>query len=307
MRFQFHKAQLLAALSLPFAVAFEDTSPHFIISSSNFDSGSPSQAYMPIEAFVNVAEQVVGRCESDAYILANQPGLHATDFYGEGSAPQLKKVLDVAGASRSLVVANGFKTDKPTEETVEQLLRFAMEKCDAKVEEVDAKTGAFPTFSDMKPKIIRVELEELPEAPGKERRQAVAQNDAFLHSILSLLPTSKYTLIYTSTPLSAAAEIYEQQQHELKRDLAGSTILRRQEIDEEEPEEPQPSNNSTLTNGNLFTKYQFFTPAFFMAYIAAFFLLTVLYIAMSAVSSLQVPYGAFEKEMGPAAAKKQQQ
>jgi hypothetical protein len=34
------------------------------------------------------------------------------------------------------------------------------------------------------------------------------------------------------------------------------------------------------------------------------FLLLVLYVAISAVASLQVSYGAFEKEMGPAAQKK---
>lgn len=42
-----------------------------------------------------------------------------------------------------------------------------------------------------------------------------------------------------------------------------------------------------------------------MGYIGVFFLLCILYVGVSAVSSLTVTYGAFEKEMGPAAQKKQ--
>lgn len=65
--------------------------------------------------------------------------------------------------------------------------------------------------------------------------------------------------------------------------------------------------NTTLPEGSLFKRYQFFTPAIFAGYLALFFLLSVLYVAFTALSSLQVSYGAFEKEMGPSAAKKQQQ
>lgn len=43
-----------------------------------------------------------------------------------------------------------------------------------------------------------------------------------------------------------------------------------------------------------------------MGYLVGFFLLAILYVGISSVSSLTVTYGAFEKEMGPAAQKKQQ-
>lgn len=119
--------------------------------------------------------------------------------------------------------------------------------------------------------------------------------DSFLYSIVSLLPTYKYTLIYTSTPLSMSAAAKKQQkvhvaEHELRRRTA----------------DKKPHDNTTLPEGSLFKKYQFFTPGIFAGYLALFFLLSILYVAFSALSSLQVSYGAFEKEMGPAAAKKQQ-
>lgn len=54
----------------------------------------------------------------------------------------------------------------------------------------------------------------------------------------------------------------------------------------------------------LFVKYQFFTPGIFMGLISTLIMLAILYVGLSAVSSLQVSYGAFDKEMGPAAQKK---
>lgn len=43
-----------------------------------------------------------------------------------------------------------------------------------------------------------------------------------------------------------------------------------------------------------------------MALITLIVLMTILYGGIAAVASLEVPYGAFDKEMGPAAQKKQQ-
>ncbi len=59
-------------------------------------------------------------------------------------------------------------------------------------------------------------------------------------------------------------------------------------------------------NAPLFEKYQFFTPGIFMGFVALFVMLSVLYMGLTALSSLQVSYGAFDKEMGPAAHKKPQ-
>lgn len=43
-----------------------------------------------------------------------------------------------------------------------------------------------------------------------------------------------------------------------------------------------------------------------MGFIAVLIMLAMLWAGLSAVASLQVSYGAFDKEMGPAAQKKQQ-
>lgn len=43
-----------------------------------------------------------------------------------------------------------------------------------------------------------------------------------------------------------------------------------------------------------------------MAFVGALIMFSMLYVGLSAVASLQVSYGAFDKEMGPAAQKKNQ-
>ena len=44
----------------------------------------------------------------------------------------------------------------------------------------------------------------------------------------------------------------------------------------------------------------------FMGLLVGFILISILSVGLSAIGSLQVSYGAFDKEMGPAAQKKQQ-
>ena len=93
--------------------------------------------------------------------------------------------------------------------------------------------------------------------------------------------------------LAAAAPLHEG----FKRDLSsqGGDLSRR-----------APKNNETDEDDRgLFETYNFLSPGLFMGLIATFLLGSILYVALSAISSLEVSYGAFSKEMGPAAQKKQ--
>ena len=83
--------------------------------------------------------------------------------------------------------------------------------------------------------------------------------------------------------------------------------------------------NITLPDGGLFERYQYFGPGkleslnhsgvllltppqgIFIGLVVSFILLSILYVGISGIAGLQVSYAAFDKEMGPAAQKKQQQ
>ncbi|CUS14549.1 unnamed protein product [Tuber aestivum] len=302
MHFNCKRIQLLVALSLPIATAFQDTSPFILYSSSKFEKPSASSQIATTAVVSSISRDIIKLCASEAYILVQQSGAHASDFASSKAAPTLYAASQAAEGS-SFTVDNVYEQDVDAESLTEIMARYAEEMCDAEIEEVDAKTGSFGGFNDMKPKVIRVDFAELP-TERKARMKALRENgecwtygifmgtiliatDSFLQSIISLIPTSRYTLIYTTTPLSTQFNIQSTPSGELRR-------------------REDPKNTTRPAVGSLFSRYQFFTPGIFMGYLAGFFLLAILYVAISSVSSLTVTYGAFEKEMGPAAQKKQQ-
>lgn len=57
--------------------------------------------------------------------------------------------------------------------------------------------------------------------------------------------------------------------------------------------------------GGLFEKYQYFSPGLFMGISATIPLVLILIVGLKALSSLEVSYFAFSKEMGPSAQRRQ--
>lgn len=119
--------------------------------------------------------------------------------------------------------------------------------------------------------------------------------------IINDAKSQDYTVVYVTTPQteSQAKEsikeyTYEMDnsfpdamQMELKRDLSSHT------------------KRTNSTEGGLFEKYQYFTPGIFMGFAAIIPLFLILLVGIRALTSLEVSYFAFSKEMGPNAQKKQ--
>jgi hypothetical protein len=57
--------------------------------------------------------------------------------------------------------------------------------------------------------------------------------------------------------------------------------------------------------GGLFERYQFLSPPLFMGFVGILPLFIIVFIGLKALSSLEVSYFAFSKEMGPTAQRKQ--
>ncbi|KAF8468951.1 vacuolar ATP synthase subunit S1-domain-containing protein [Kalaharituber pfeilii] len=331
-------------LQIPSTVhGFANTSPFFLISTSEFSTAglqNASKSVLTTTQFLEIAKELIAKCTSDAYVIARQPGIHASDFNrrhggvmsGTAGMPHMKRaLLGEYGESKSqLVVPYGKKDASSATDIADELKEFAKDRCGAEVVEVDpssmsssflsfystgidadwtgtpltvgAEAGAFERFGNMKPKAVVVSFQE-PDQDPKQRTKDLADTDAFLFSILESLATNKYTLIYTSTPRPLVDNLPFQSQH-LQDPTTPSDELRRRSFAarDDKPDEP-PS----LDKASLFQRYAFFTPGIFMGYLAAFFVVMIAYVGLTALLSLKVSYGAFEKEMGPAAAKKQQQ
>ncbi|KAL8750201.1 MAG: hypothetical protein Q9199_007226 [Rusavskia elegans] len=291
------------ALSVTFGHAFTDTSPFFMFSTSELLTSSPQ-----IASASTVQETItsqLSKCPSDTYIVVIQPGVHAEDYSDSYAAPHLRR--KVSGEDKRIRSTMSV-SDVLGQVNAEEIVGIVEEKCGAALLRIDASTGSFTIGDDPKPRIINVDFPALPSA-SKERVSKLKENDVFLSSILDLLPTSKYTVIYTTSPYTAhkSTEHVEPEMYEMDSSFSSSQshlgIKRDFSVHGKRAED---GGNVTLPDAPLFEKYQYFTPGIFMGIIVILPLFMILYVGILAVGSLQVSYAAFDREMGPQMAKKGQ-
>ncbi|KAL8645413.1 MAG: hypothetical protein Q9226_007318 [Calogaya cf. arnoldii] len=297
---------LLTALASSVALgnAFTDTSPLFMFSTSELLTSAPQ-----IASASTVQETIISqfsKCPSDTYIIVSQPGVHAEDYSDRYAAPHLRR--KVSGEDERIRSTMSV-TDVLGQVNAEEIVASVEERCGAALLRIDASTGSFTINDDPKPRIINVDFPALPSA-SKERSSKLKENDVFLSSILDLLPTSKYTVIYTTSPYTArkSTEHVESEMYEMDSPFSSSQshmgIKRDFSVHDKRADEND--GNVTLPDAPLFEKYQYFTPGIFMGIIVILPLFMILYVGVSAVGSLQVSYAAFDREMGPHMAKKGQ-
>ncbi|OAA58969.1 hypothetical protein SPI_06171 [Niveomyces insectorum RCEF 264] len=292
-------SMLAGLLAAGYAHAFSDSSPFLLFSTSEFPSEyrNPSQLQTAARV-VSTATTILGRCPTTKYLLVAQPNIHVTDLYGPPhcEAHRLRRALekdDVRGryTVAEVVTAGGIEANNMT---FAYFANQIVASCLAQgVQDVNVKELPLPA---------------LPAAQScAERVEAMGDNDYVLGNVLDDdFALGDYTVVYFAG--SGAADTHSgkyeaefadpaQAQAHIKKRLANHYEL---------PAAAAKRQAPARDTRPLFEKYQFFTPGIFMGLIVFFILLFILYGGLSAVASLQVSYGAFDKEMGPAAQKKQQ-
>ncbi|KAF2452481.1 BIG/ATPase V1 complex, subunit S1 [Lineolata rhizophorae] len=309
------RASLAAALALAVASvsAFSDASPLFLFSDSPLASNGLNQTQIAASARIAARlSDTLSSCPSDSYVVVSQPQVAAADFEPRDAARHLGQRLADAGAEGNAAwtirdVVGGLDA----EEIAAEIER----NCGARRMGVDVSTGSI-ALDSLYPRVIKLDFPPLPHTQP-DRGLELEQHDSLLNLLMANIG-AHHTVIFATTPVLLAdtppsvaasdehAQVYnmddaeqqqaafpagqQQQQHfELKRDLLAHTA--------------RSNLNSSLP---LFEKYQYLSPGIFMGGMVSLFLLLILYVAVTAISSLQVTYFAFSKEMGPSAQKKQQ-
>lgn len=282
--------------------SFTDTSPLFLFSTSELLTTSPQIVHA--DTVSQSLTSHLSKCPSDVYIIVTQPGVHAEDYKDRYAAPHLRKKIQ---GEDETIRSSMTVTDVLGDVNTNQIIRAIEKNCGAAVSPIDASTGSFTLAKDSNPRLIELEFPPLPR--GEKRVSKLQENDAFLSSLLSLLPNTKFTVLYTTTassssitddhhPFNSAQEpqIYEmdpsfssQTHMGVKRDL--STLQKRE----------GDGGNVTLPDVPLFEKYAYLSPGIFMGLLVVLPLFLILYVGVTGVASLQVSYAAFDREMGPAA------
>ncbi|KAK8017668.1 hypothetical protein PG993_013994 [Apiospora rasikravindrae] len=275
---RFSSTAAVAALCCAEAQAFSNTSPFLLFSTSKLsDSTTKDQAQIQSSASVTkLASDILSTCPTERYLLVTQPNLHASHLRSSSSAPRLQHTLQSAQvASRVSVaeVAGALDT--------KALAKLIKEACGKKASVDEVALEAIPTTASSADETLK-------------------ENDDDLAVVLAQYEAEgSFTVVYAGVPQAAEekeenssyeAQFVDAARVELKRDLGNGVYRRANETDKR----------------SLFEKYQFFTPGIFMGLVAVVVLMSILGAGISALSSLEVSYAAFDKDMGPTAQKKQQ-
>ncbi|KAI0201313.1 ER protein BIG1 [Astrocystis sublimbata] len=263
------------------AHGFSDSSPFLLFSTAKLSQDSISQDQLQSSTkVIEATKQLLASCPTNHYLLVSQPNLNAAHLASKAAVPELSDSLGRAASRYSVAEVAG-------EFDLRSIAAYIRDTCELPRSAVDL-----------------IELSPVPSSAA-ESAKTLTKNDNELGLVLDQYKASaghSYTVIYaggarTEKPQTYTAEFadsssagHHHHDQELKRDVHSKRKGKKEERD----------------NRPLFEKYQFFTPGIFMALIMLIVLMSILYSGISALSSLQVSYGAFDKEMGPAAQKKQQ-
>ncbi|UNI19155.1 hypothetical protein JDV02_005364 [Purpureocillium takamizusanense] len=257
------------------ALALSDSSPWVLLSTAKLRGASNNNQIQTNSEVLKHTKSVLAECPTDRYLVVTQPGVHAADLRrDEGCAmPHLCWAVDDSRVKSRYTVSEVVGSVAGS-----GIAEYIRSSC-----------------ADKK-KVVTVDEVALASLVGKNRAGALSSNDAVLADNIEAATTSdSYTFLFYSTPSEPAyePEFVNPLHMDLKRDMEGTPIVRN-------------TNSTQRDTRPLFEKYQFFTPGIFMGLLVALVLFSILGVGLKALSSLEVSYGAFEKEMGPAAQKKQQ-
>ncbi|KAJ8059315.1 hypothetical protein OCU04_012276 [Sclerotinia nivalis] len=280
--------------------AFKDTSPFLLFSSSELPSSIQieRQGLDTASSVLQNAKSFLSTCPSDVYIIIQQAALAASDFSTKDSVPHLKAAFS---DSRVRATYNVMDVVYEGGNLAEELAQHIETKCGKKVQR--RNNAGLESTDGAGNGIIVSNLNTLSTAKVA-RAEEFNDQDVMLNSAFyEHLPSGpEYTVIYTTTPVDSVLSQKEPELdvYEAVFDASAHFDLKRDFRIRADNSTDSPDNRP------LFEKYQYFTPGIFMGLVVGLLLLSILSVGLNAVSSLQVSYGAFDKEMGPSAQKKQQ-
>ncbi|KAF2178644.1 BIG1-domain-containing protein [Zopfia rhizophila CBS 207.26] len=286
----------VALAALPSAIAFRNSSPFFLFSTSTLDVYGNDAEVARSTRLTEAVIESLRDCPSDTYVLVQQDGVSSVDYLHGQSAPRL-----------GLYLGGGYADVKTTMTVPEvvgsidtsSIYRFLESQCGAKGVQVDGAQGRLPTISpkNSSPRVVEVHF---PAPAIANRALTLDKYDSFLEKLLTSSTKSEpYTVIYTTTAQTSDATFQNQHTYEMD-DPFGEAVHMELKRDTGIHRKAAPQSE-----GALFERYQYLSPGLFMGLTAVVPLFFILYFGLSAISSLEVSYYAFSKEMGPSAQKKQ--
>ncbi|KAI4599934.1 hypothetical protein KJ359_001670 [Pestalotiopsis sp. 9143b] len=263
------------------AHAFVNTSPFVMFSTEKIESPLADELQAN-QSVLKAASDFLSSCPTEHYLLVSQPNLNIEHLNSKTAAPKLQAALSSSKVQGRMTVS-----EMSGVVDLQQVSSSIRENCKA--------AGKTPSVDSMV-------LDAVPTAGRyQDVVESLRDSDDDMSVVLQQYDAAgDFTVIYTAGSRTDRVEAASQKNYEAEFKDTTHQELKRQ-VDSVKRKEKKERDTRPL-----FEKYQFFTPGIFMTLFALLILFSILGVGVSALGSLQVPYGAFDKEMGPAAQKKQQ-
>lgn len=150
---------------------------------------------LSLDRFSVISKELLGQCNSDAYVFINQPGLRKQDF-----STYKKEFISLQRYIYSASTALDFESVQlPSNDTFNELINYVNGECkiDKFISVEGNKTNGFEEYIDTAKRVIRIDYPILPEHP-ELRRKAISDFDKFLRTVLAQVPSPAQTIVYTA-------------------------------------------------------------------------------------------------------------
>ncbi|CCK68867.1 Big1p KNAG_0B04330 [Huiozyma naganishii CBS 8797] len=158
------------------------------------DAYDPEQK-IPKESFRYICEELIDKCNSDAYIFINQPGLNRWDFEEyRHSFSHFEKYIN--GSSTALKFEQVGLLD---DEFFKDLLSYTSKACNVReiITLEGNNTDEFQPYIDTDSRIVRIDFPRL-SSEVDLREEEIQHFDSYLRTVLAQIPSPYHTVIYTS-------------------------------------------------------------------------------------------------------------
>ncbi|KAF2133964.1 BIG1-domain-containing protein [Dothidotthia symphoricarpi CBS 119687] len=285
----------LALASLPSALGFRNTSPFFLFSTADLLLPSTDAAIALSDKVLADVLDVLKDCPTRSYIVVEQESVSSADYADGHSTPRLAQYM---GGKHDEVRTTVALPEIVGELSTAEIISHLETKCGPSVGSSGKVDSKWLTTMKL----------ATPGASKASRRNRLLSNDEMLEQkIVEEANSQDYTVIYVTSPQSEAqfkTLLQEERQQQYTYDTDNS-FGERVQMELKRDTTAQMARRANSTEGGLFEKYQYFTPGLFMGFMAIIPLFSILLVGIKALTSLEVSYFAFSKEMGPNAQKKQ--
>ncbi|KAF8516664.1 BIG/ATPase V1 complex, subunit S1 [Gautieria morchelliformis] len=275
--------------------AYKDTVPVVAWSSHLSDKldslGARPEPFTQTSHLFNVLLDGDDVCQYDAVVIAEQPGLHASDLRTLSRTSYLSTRL--AGAASSLQIPY---MPHSGSDSLEAFKRTLADRCGSRRVELGLGQGGVDLEQGVK-HVVCLSMPHL-EDERTERHGAMRDHEIQLSNDITRVTTAfpTHLVLYTgSQPMAKRQDVISESEDDPSR----PTVLSNADV-------AAAPINTTLAVGGLFQRYRFFTPGLITALLIVFgLLIPLLMVGIYALASIQSPL-RMDAPKGPSLEKKNQ-